>query len=71
MLLDTADIECIASNCRIIDEEWIVKDFEGSSHKLIEALSRHLFGVTEEIHEEPQSGSPESRSRFEPLFAKM
>jgi hypothetical protein len=38
------------SNGRISD------DLEGSADCLIEALSHHLLGGTEENHEEPQSG---------------
>jgi hypothetical protein len=46
----------VALNDRIVTEWWIGKDFEGNSHGLIEVLSQHLPGGTEESHINPQAG---------------
>jgi hypothetical protein len=40
------------SNGRMEDKWLIVKDFEGTSHDLTEVLFWHLFGGTEENHED-------------------
>jgi hypothetical protein len=53
------------------DDRLIGRHLEGRTRGLIEALSRHLPGGTEEIHENPQSGYPVSRPRFEPRTSRI
>jgi hypothetical protein len=59
----------IESNVRMMNGfEW---NLEGRSRSLIEVLSRNLHVVTEETHEKHQSGSPVSRSAFEPNTSRI
>lgn len=46
----------ISSDGMLIDEWWIAKDLQGNDHGLIEVLAGIFSGVTEENHEESQSG---------------
>jgi hypothetical protein len=40
----------------MIDEQWIGRDLEENNLGLIEVLSKHFPGRTEENHKEPWSG---------------
>jgi hypothetical protein len=40
----------------MIDEQWIAKGVEGSSHWLMKVVSQNLSERTSREHEEPQSG---------------
>jgi hypothetical protein len=59
----------IASNGRMTNEEWIVKDLEGSDHFLIGILSLNFPGRTEENNERSQSQV--AHPRFEPSISEM
>jgi hypothetical protein len=58
-----------ASNDMMVNEWWTGKDVEWSSHGLV--LFQHLPGGTEENHDNPQSGKPVSKLRFQPDTLKV
>jgi hypothetical protein len=66
-------LEYGASSGRMVHEWWIVEDFEGSRHGLIEVSFRHLSGGTEETKRDlgQESRCPGRKSKSAPPEQEM